>query len=607
MNDIRAFILCAGLGERLRPITNHIPKPLVPIIGHTPLQMVLDKVSVITNEPIGVNLHHRASDIKQWVEGSAYNNRVRFFMEAPILGTGGALKNAEDFLEGSNFIVHNADIVSDIDLYALVKKHLSSGNLATLALHDYPKFNNVIVDKGGYLHSVGRMNAESCKLMAFTGIAVYSPEFLGLLPTGSSSVVDAWMKAVNEGHRIGTNDVSGARWTDIGTPSSYARLVADTLKNRGDMIYVGGSAVDCGSLNLDGIVSIDNGAIIESGVELRNTIVLPGARLTTGLYENSIVGEGFVIPLDETDFMEYDETVKGFLIGTGGSDRRYYRTDDGVLMKCRPDDPDFDRHISYSEFFINHGVSVPRLLDVYLYPKKEALFEDLGDLSLYNWLKCPRPYHEVEQMYTRVIDALILIHKLIESIDECPLLKARRFDYEHLRWETSYFLERFVTGLKGLGDLDDEGLERDFDLLARSVSALPKSIVHRDFQSQNVMIKEGEVRVIDFQGARIGPPAYDIASMLFDPYYRLDDGVRSNLIDYYVERTGVDLSEFARSLNLCCLQRHMQALGAYGFLSVVKGKHHFLNHVDSAVRYLKEDVLSCEIDIPAIRGLVERL
>jgi hypothetical protein len=119
-------------------------------------------------------------------------------------------------------------------------------------------------------------------------------------------------------------------------------------------------------------------------------------------------------------------------------------------------------------------------------------------------------------------------------------------------------------------------------------------------------------RVIDFQGARMAPPAYDIASMLWDPYHRLDDTVRENLVAYYVremQQTSKTFDEhaFKESLVPCRLQRHMQALGAYGFLSKMKGKTYFMKHVPEALRLLKEDVAEAKKEYPELYKLVNRL
>ena len=149
--NLSVFILAAGLGERLRPITDYIPKPLLPILGKPILQSILEKVSALPAHKIGINLHHKKELIENWIRQSDFNKKVELFPEDPSLGTGGALKNAEALLHTGTFLVHNSDIVSDVDLEKLLDFHLSSDNLVTLAAHDHPKFNNLIVDKDGNL------------------------------------------------------------------------------------------------------------------------------------------------------------------------------------------------------------------------------------------------------------------------------------------------------------------------------------------------------------------------------------------------------------------------------------------------------------------------
>jgi hypothetical protein len=193
------------------------------------------------------------------------------------------------------------------------------------------------------------------------------------------------------------------------------------------------------------------------------------------------------------------------------------------------------------------------------------------------------------------------------------MLQARNFDYDYLRWETGYFLDRFVLGLKKMALADRTVLEAEFHRLARKVDAFPKGVIHRDFQCQNIMITPGGLpRVIDFQGARMAPAAYDAASILWDPYYRLADGMRESLIGFYSDEmkkasTGFDERTFLDSLIPCRLQRHMQALGAYGFLSVEKGKKYFEKHIPEALRLLREESAAVKSDYPELYRLVKSL
>jgi NDP-sugar pyrophosphorylase family protein/thiamine kinase-like enzyme len=654
VEKINAFILAAGFGERLRPVTNYIPKPLLPVLGKSVIERVLERVTSLPIKLIGINMQYKSESLKDWINASSYSETIKPFYENAVLGTGGGLKNASQFLRETVFLVHNSDVLSNINLEMLVKEHLSSGNMVTLAVHDYKKFNNVWISEKGLLKYIGETPPilhKSLHQVSFTGIAIYSPEFLKHLPDGSSSVVDTWIKVVSSGFRIGTVDFTGCKWNDIGTPETYSSAIFELLKEEGETIYIH-SSVDCRSVEIDGSVVVESDCAFEGSADLKNCIILPGSKIKDDAHiEKAIVGPDYRINIRQSQIMlnninlnnssisllssffgKVSDNLEKTLIGTGGSDRKYYRMQHkektAILMECTKSDPDYNRHVTYAKFFRKHSVPVPELFGVDtehtlspLYCKMGnedfvyALFEDLGDVSLYSWLKCRKEPERIEKLYKRVLDILINLHSNVnKNISECPLLQSRVFDYEYLRWETEYFTERFVVGVKGVYIKDLNNLNKEFESIARTADSLRKTVVHRDFQSQNIMVNEGDIpRLVDFQGARIGPNAYDISSILWDPYYRLEDEMRDRLLNYYVGKmktsldSNFDEDEFRQGLLSCRLQRHMQALGAYGFLSKVKGKTYFLKFVPHALQYLDKEIEDVRNEYPTLHALVEKL
>ncbi len=654
--NLNIFLPAAGLGERLRPITNHIPKPLLPILGKPIIEGILDKLTLVCNGSIGINLHYKPDMLREWAVRSTWADRISFFPEDPILGTGGALKNAESFLSSRNFIVHNSDILLDINFTRLIEEHLSSGNIATLVCHRLPELANVVIDTHGQVLDVENPGASkpdastTADKVAYTGVAIYSPDILQFLPSGVSHATVAWIAASKAGFRVRAWDVTGSYWNDVGNPVTYARGVLDALRENGEMVHVS-PAARCGNILSDGYLVLESNGEVQDSSRLRNCIVMPGANVS-GSHADCILGPDYAVALTESDMQPSVHAAEkkrvllndplfsshfgihamsnctaatpnspfwsdAILIGLGGSDRRYFRVRNNgktaVLMECRQDDPDYDRHLIYTRFFKEHTVPVPELIASDTEGKR-ALFEDLGDTSLYSYLKLPHAAYAVEEVYRKVLDILVQLHtRVTNHVYGCPTLSARVFDYDHLRWETGYFMERLVTGLKDIAAFDRAALDNEFHRLAERTAALPKSVIHRDFQCQNIMITDGDMpRVIDFQGARMAPPGYDVASMLWDPYHRLDEGVRERLIGYYVAEMkkcseNFDEQAFLNSLIPCRLQRHMQALGAFGFLSVVKGKKYFRKHIPEAMRLLKEETILVKEEFPTLALLASTL
>ena len=164
-----------------------------------------------------------------------------------------------------------------------------------------------------------------------------------------------------------------------------------------------------------------------------------------------------------------------------------------------------------------------------------------------------------------------------------------------LERESGYFLERFWQGYLGM-NLPASGLRTEFEVLADRVAEEPSDyLLHRDFQSRNLMVHQGRLWVIDFQGARLGPLAYDLAALLLDPYVSLTSDQQGELMDGYLDEIGryisLDRARFVAGYYYMALQRNLQILGAFGYLTTVRNKPFFRDYIPPALHTL-HDLLS---------------
>ena len=289
-------------------------------------------------------------------------------------------------------------------------------------------------------------------------------------------------------------------------------------------------------------------------------------------------------------------------IEKGGSDRKFYR------VRCSPDqtlilvkyntEREENRHyVEIARFLDENSIRAPK---IYFHDADEGLIwiEDMGERDLHSYRD--EPWLVRRAFYESALDEVAKLHQLpaekISSI--CHSLPAE-FTAVLYRWEQPSFFENCLgryfkidsSELTGLGDL------LALDDIAKRLEGLPRRLVHRDFQSQNIIIRNGQACLIDFQGMRPGLPQYDLASLLYDPYVVLSDAEREELLSYY--RQDCRGNDFAEVLTLCAMQRLMQALGAYGFLGLVKGQTAFLLHIPAAINSLRAVIT----DIPGLDRL----
>jgi len=280
----------------------------------------------------------------------------------------------------------------------------------------------------------------------------------------------------------------------------------------------------------------------------------------------------------------------------GGSGRRFVRIEREsggeslIAMHFTRERPDNERFAAVTDFLYACQTAVPRILardeDSDLIWLEDLGETDLHDLREGDWETVRRPRYE------STLKSVFRVHRILESNppENLPELEPG-FDRELYRWEQGYFFDHFVRPFAppGAGAVRDDPALR---VLAEELANEPRSLVHRDFQSTNVMLKDGNCYLIDYQGLRWGLPEYDVASMIYDPYCPFSEEQVSRLASYYLglKRSAGDREsthDYEKRLARCALQRLMQALGAYGFLGLEKGKREFLQHIPEAVARLR--------------------
>ncbi len=294
------------------------------------------------------------------------------------------------------------------------------------------------------------------------------------------------------------------------------------------------------------------------------------------------------------------------LAGHAGSQRHFIRIHCGscsrILIVWDSGDEDWHRFLAIGHDRERTGMLLPEIIAAD--PRHGLILEeDLGTQTLKRYCAGVSGDHRnIETVYRRTLEALCFWQS--PHVAAHPVIAARSMDIETFLWESSYFARHFVIDFCGCEALLGDAWENERTRLARRCAMLPKTAIHRDFQSENVMIIEEGVRFVDFQGARLGPPEYDVASLLYDPYVTcIDDGMCSNLHGYWNDRRGGG-SEQVDSLYLCAVQRLMQALGAYGNLSLHHGKQWYRRYMLPGLERLSGVMRRFE-DYPAIGKVVE--
>jgi NDP-sugar pyrophosphorylase family protein len=241
---MKAMILAAGLGTRLRPLTNDRPKALVEVGGRTLLEITLRRLASFGIRDVIINVHHFTDMVVEYLrKNNNFSMRIEISREDVLLDTGGGLKKAAwFFLENATdepFLLHNVDVISTIDLQRMLQFHKERAALATLAVQNRETSRYLLFDEKSELcgrqagpdataemvRAAGQLNA-----LAFSGIHVISPRLLGRMSEGGVfSIISSYLRLAGCGEKIAAFRADEYHWRDLGKPENVAQAESDDI------------------------------------------------------------------------------------------------------------------------------------------------------------------------------------------------------------------------------------------------------------------------------------------------------------------------------------------------------------------------------------------
>ena len=544
----KAIVLAAGFGTRLRPLTLSRPKPLLPVMGEPMLARLLDMLVSWGVEKIAVNAHYLADQVEAFVKeyqgDGGRGVTITVSREEEILGTGGVLRPLKEWIGSDPFWLVNGDIVvEDLEPEPVEEAFERSGRFAACWMSEDFGPRTIEADPEGRVCNWRSDDAGFPGTYTYTGVAILSPEVADYLPpvkageSGFCSIVEAYEKAMMEDAKfvVGVQQPD-AGWCDAGTGDVYRELNSEPM--------------------------------------------------APSLFGDSRLN-ALVKALGWTD----DDTLAEYL-GARGSDRMFYRLMRGfsedasnavppvlgvVYEEARKENANA-RFAAITRFLASKGVRVPKILaDL---PEQNAYatefiegksLEDAASEKGVDFIK----------LYMPVFDVLKGLWSI--PVDDAGVPEFEpSFGKGLFAWERELFVRECVQGRYGFDSLPEK-VGTELESVAERLSAEPKVLVHRDFQSANILYS-GDDRskpwLIDYQGLRPGPAAYDVASLLFDPYVPMDDTDRKLLIDLAAK--SAPSAPSAETVVLAAVQRLCQALGAYCRLSAA-GQPQFERYIGRAL------------------------
>lgn len=282
--------------------------------------------------------------------------------------------------------------------------------------------------------------------------------------------------------------------------------------------------------------------------------------------------------------------------------RRYYRVycDNKSFVVCLDHPLAKGQELPFvqkQQFLIKHQVSVPKIFD-YNSQKGYILEEDLSDETLLMQLSRISNKEDELSIYSKIISKIAKLHRIPSKEVAGSKLFSERFDHEKLMDEIDFSLKFFIGSLLNFKDEKIiKEMRDDFDRMITKIAQKNMVLTHRDFHSRNIMIKENELYIIDFQDARMGLPQYDLVSLLEDCYYDLNQDNRDILIKKYFDEISEinsdqkDYDEFLEYYHLMAIQRVFKAIGSFSYINTVRNDIRYLKYIGFAMEKLRKILL----------------
>ena len=634
MKKLCGFVLAAGEGRRMRPATLNTPKALLPFCGVPLLELAAAELAAIPElGPILVNACFLGDAVEAACAdlGKRCGWDLRCSREDHLLNHGGGLlKGIRELAPDTDeILVHNVDIVHDNELRDLIRRHRETGAAATALLIPNHRANGVLLNTDGRIESFHSPQGD----LTFSGLYLLDRAIFDYLPkdTDAPSIIDAMTAAAKDGLPVqGLVARPETFWSDVGTASEYIRAhgaIADCALTTQPRLREAQAEqarrrfqLELRGVKCTGALGLGDDLQIPAGAHLHNLVIWDHTRIAAPLlYADGILTGGDVpapLPAIPQDRQPDPRILASLDIPAGhfqleplpkqGSGRRYCRLhtpgshQTRVWTAYNPSRRENSSFAAISDFLLRLGIRVPKVL-LHLPDVGEMVTEDLGQNDLLLETSATR-----RDCLFQVLEQVAILHvkgALAARLEELPLQPG--FTKGLYDWERDYFRENLLGRVLQRPELWSP-CAAEYCRLRQMLLQEPAVPIHRDLQSANVKVRDGQAFLIDFQGMRLGAAAYDLASLLYDPYQHYSPDFRLEAWWEYchqVRRLGGTPPADA-AFHAAAIQRLMQALGAYGKLWLQDGLDWYRQFIAPGLTHLLEAARATPL-FPHFRILAE--